>query len=116
MLEIPLEAYQNQSFMVTLKEQDCSLALYQRNSRLYLDLSVDGALVRQGAVCLPQVGILGNVRGFAGELFMVDQRTQPEKQQPPQWEGLGTRWKLYYLLPEEVQTLRENAALEALHG
>ena len=116
MLEIPLEAYQNQSFMVTLNEQDCSIPLYQRNSRLYLDLSMDGSVVRQGAVCLPQVGIVGDVPGFAGELFMIDLRTQPEKQQPPQWEGLGTRWKLFYFSPEEVLGLRQNAAREALNG
>ena len=116
MIEIPLEPYQNQSLMVTLDDQDCTLALYQRNSRLYLDLSVDSVPVRQGAVCLPQVGIVGDVRGFAGELYMADQRTQPDKQQPPQWEGLGTRWKLYYLSPEEVLTLRENAAQGALNG
>ena len=39
-----------------------------------------------------------------------------KKQQPPQWEGLGTRWKLFYLFPEEVLVLRENAAQEALDG
>ena len=95
MLEIPLEACQNQSFMVTLNEQDCTIALYQRNSRLYLDLSVEGAVVRQGAVCLPQVGIVGEVPGFAGELFMIDLRTQPEKQQPPRWEFPSGRLSLY---------------------
>lgn len=116
MLKIPLEACQNQSFMVTLNDQDCAVALYQRKSRLYLDLSVDNAVVRRGAVCLPRKGILGDIRGFSGELYMADQRTHPDKQQPPQWEGLGTRWKLYYLSPEEVRTLRENAAQEALNG
>ncbi len=116
MLEIPLEAYPNQSLMATLNGQDCSIALYQRNSRLYLDLSMNGSVARRGAVCLPQVEILGNVPGFAGDLVMIDLRTQPERQRPPQWEGLGTRWKLYYLLPAEVLTLREKAAREALHG
>ncbi|MCH5277765.1 MAG: hypothetical protein J1E80_08030 [Desulfovibrionaceae bacterium] len=125
MLEIPVEAYPNQSCLVTLPDssgsgQNCTVALYQRGERVYLDLNVDGSVVRRGAVCLPRVGIVGDVAGFSGELFIVDSRTQPDAQEPPQWQGLGTRWKLYYLTVDEVNEMRDEAAraalLEGIHG
>lgn len=121
MLEIPVEAYPNQSFLVSLPADDgagqnCAIALYQRGERVYLDLNVDGVTLRQGAVCLPRVGIVGAVTGFSGELFMVDSRTQPDAQRPPQWQGLGSRWKLYYLDAGEVRDIRDEAAQAALQG
>lgn len=121
MLEIPVEACPNQSFLVTLPDssgtgRNCAIALYQRGGRVYLDLAVDGVTLRRGAVCLPRVGIVGDVAGFSGELFVVDSRTQPDAQEPPQWQGLGTRWKLYYLDAGEVTEMRDEAAQAALQG
>lgn len=107
MLEIPIEATPNQSFLCTLGEQDCSIALYQRGRSLYLDMSVGNVVLRQGAMCVPQSGILSAIRGvFQGDLYIADMYSQPEKQQLPQWEGLGTQWRLYYLTPAELDELQ----------
>lgn len=113
MQELPLESTPNQEFLVTLEDQDCTIALYQRGERIYLDLSVDSAPVRQGAVCMPGMGIIqGAESGFVGQLYIIDERSIPNRQRPPQWEGLGTRWRLYYLTVEEMDAL-EAARLEA---
>ena len=115
MLEIPLEATPNQSFLITLDDQDCTIALYQRGRRLYLDLTVSGRIVRQGAICEPGVGIPhGGTDAFRGRLYLVDLRSQPGQQAAPQWQGLGDRWRLYWLSPDEVQQV--NAEEAARYG
>lgn len=113
MLEIPLLAVPNQELLVTLNEQDCTLHVYQRNERLYLDLALDGVALRQGAVCLPCVDITAQPYPFSGHLFFTDERSAPDKQQPPQYAGLGTRWFLYYLTPEELAEIRADAEAAA---
>lgn len=105
MLEIPLEAVPNQRLLAVLAGQNCTISVYQRGRRMYLDLAGDDKIVRQGAVCLPRVPLLGDVQQFAGQLFFVDMGAQPVRQEPPQWQGLGSRWKLIYLDNEELQTL-----------
>lgn len=102
MLIIPLETVPNQRLLVVLAGQNCTISVYQRGRRLYLDLAVDDAVVRQGAICLPRVPLLGDVQQFAGQLYFVDMGTQPGQQEPPQWQGLGSRWKLVYLGRDEV--------------
>ena len=116
MLEIPLEATPNQELLVTLDNQDCTIAVYQRGDNVYLDLSAGNTLVRQGAACLPRVSILGDAAGFSGRLYITDERSQPAEQQPPQWEGLGARWRLYWLTPDEAAALDEAKEAEARNG
>jgi hypothetical protein len=108
MLEIPLIAVPNQQLLARLDEQDCTINVYQRGARVYLDLALDGVPLRQGAICLPGVPVVDAPWPFVGGLYMVDTGTTPKGQQPPQWEGLGTRWKLYYL---DAAEMAEVAAL-----
>ena len=104
MLELPLEATVNQQFLVTLGEQDCTIALCQRGAAMYLDLSAGGVTICRGAICQPGMGIVQRATAaFEGQLYILDERSRPDEQQPPQWQGLGTRWKLCWLTPEEVE-------------
>lgn len=104
MLELPLEATVNQEFLVTLDDQNCTIALYQRGPGMYLDLRVGGVTVCQGAICRPGMGIIQVATGaWQGQLYMLDERSQPDRQQAPQWRGLGARWRLYWLTPDEVR-------------
>lgn len=105
MLEIPLIAVPNQRLLVVLEEQDCTLKVYQRNERLYLDLYLDGVPLRQGAICLPRVDIPAHPYPFQGRLYFVDTLTEPDKQQFPQYTGLGSRWLLMYLTDEEYDEM-----------
>lgn len=102
MLHLSLEAVPNQEFQVVLDDQNCTIALYQRGKRMYLDLYVDDAAVCRGAVCLPGVGVPRTSNKFSGRLFMIDALSAPDRQEPPQWEGLGSRWRLYYLTAEDA--------------
>ena len=110
MLEIPLNQVPNQQFNVVLKEQDCTIHLYQRNTRLYMDLFLDGVALRYGAVCLPHSDIVAHPYPFSGRLVFADTLSKPAEQMPPQYAELGTRYKLYYLTDEEA------AEIDAKYG
>ena len=101
MLEIPLNNVPNQQFNVVLNDQDCTIHLYQRNTRLYMDLFLDGIALRYGAVCLPHVDIVEQPYPFKGVLMFVDSLSKPAQQIPPQYTELGTRYQLFYLTEEE---------------
>ena len=117
MLELPLEATVNQEFLVTLGEQDCTIALYQRGAGMYLDLSSGGAAICRGAICQPGVGIIQQATAaFKGQLVLMDERSQLGGQQQPQWDGLGSRWKLYWFTPEEVKEINAANLKAALNG
>ena len=102
MLEIPLNQVPNQQFNIVLDEQDCTIHLYQRNSRLYMDLFLDGVALRYGAVCLPHSDIVAHPYPFTGRLVFMDSLSEPAKQMPPQYAELGTRYQLFYLTDEEA--------------
>lgn len=105
MIEIPLRQVPSQTFLISLDEQDCTISLYQRGDRLYLDLAVNGEIVRQGAICLPAINIGGEPYPFSGFLFFADGLSEPDKQWPPQYTDLGTRYKLYYATAEEAESV-----------
>ena len=105
---IPLEATPNQEFSVTLDDQDCWIKLVQRGRRMYLNLTKDDEVIRQGCLCLPCTKLLGDAADFSGNLYFVDTLAEsPEIQEAPQYEELGTRWLLYYLDDDEVTEAEE---------
>ncbi|KOY61208.1 MULTISPECIES: phage baseplate plug family protein [Photorhabdus] len=99
MIEIALRAVKAQEFTVTLNEQSCMIRLNQRSTGLYMDLTVNDKPVLQGVVCLNCNKIVRySYLRFSGELFFADLNGSSD----PHWEGLGQRYKLYYLFPGEV--------------
>lgn len=117
MLEIPLIGTPNQELLITLDEQDCTLAVYQRGERVFMDVSVGESVVRRGAICMPGMGIVqGAQSAFAGQLYMVDEDSTPDRQSPPHWTGLGTRWRLYYLTEAELAALEGAFTEDARNG
>ena len=117
MYEIPLISAPNQELLVALDEQDCALAVYQRGDRLFMDVAVGETVVRRGAICMPGTGIVqGAQTAFAGQLYMVDEDAAPDKQRPPRWTGLGTRWRLYYLTEADLSALEEAFMREGPNG
>ena len=92
-VKIPVIAEPSQRFQVLLDGQDCTIKLYQRGQRLYMDLSVGGNAVCAGAVCLNKADIVQfPSRWFKGVLFFMDAQGDTA----PQWEGLGTRYHLHF--------------------
>jgi len=101
MLEISLKPLKAQRLSVTLNGQNCEIRLYQRSTGFYIDLTADGNPVLQGVICLNCNKIVRySYLPFSGELFFADLAGSSD----PVWDGLGERFKLYYLAPEEIET------------
>lgn len=98
-MTVGLQAVKSQTLLVTLGGQQCTIRLIQRESFLYMDLSVNNTPVFQGVPCL-----YGNkmVRyaylGFKGDLVFIDSQGESD----PSYDGLGGRFILYYIEENEL--------------
>lgn len=96
---IPLLQLPNQKLSVILGGQNCTISLYWRQERLYLDLTCNASVVCKGAVCQDRVDIVQSPsRYFSGSLFFLDLQGD----RPPHWQELGTRYVLAYEPQERV--------------
>ena len=94
MRTIPLQALRSQSISVELAGQQCTIRLIQRQSFLYMDLTVDGLVVMQGVPCLyANKMVRYSYLGFTGDLVFMDNSGQSQ----PSYDGLGDRFPLYYM-------------------
>lgn len=101
MVEIPLQKLPAQRLNIVLDDQNCTIHLFWRWGRCYMDLSVDDTEIFTGAICqnLQAVNQSPSIY-FAGSLYFCDTLGDVA----PQWEGLGDRWRLVYLSAEETAT------------
>ena len=109
MLQIPLSQIPAQTLNVVLAGQYCTISLYWRQERLYLDLSADSTPICQGAICQNKAGLVqSKSQNFAGSLHFLDL----EGDRPPCWDALHNgnsgRWLLLYAeageeLPEKLR-------------
>lgn len=84
---IPLSQIPSQTFNIVLSGQDCTISIYYRQNRLYLDLSVGTDIICQGAICANRVDIVqSNTLFFLGTLHFFDL----DGDRSPQWEKLHT--------------------------
>lgn len=94
MLTIPLAATPSQRLSVTLAQQSCGLAVYQKRTGLYLDLYAAGNMIIAGVLCRNLVYLVREAYlGFVGDLTFVDTAGDDD----PQYSGLGRRWRLLYI-------------------
>lgn len=102
MIVVPLQPIPAQSFSVSLGGQACRITLYQKGNYFYADLTSGANVVVQGRMVLNSVWIVRYVYlGLVGDLVMFD--TQG-KNDSPTYDGLGSRYRLYYLAPDEIAT------------
>lgn len=100
MIAIPLQPIPAQAFNVTLSNQPCRIALYQKGDYFYLDLTVNGTVAVQARMVLNSVWIVRYAYlGLVGDLVMFDTMGTADS---PTYDGLGARYQLYYLTPEEI--------------
>lgn len=93
MLTITLTAEKEQTINVTLNNQPCIIRLVQRESAIYMDLSLNSIPIIQGVPCWYGNKIVRySYLGFVGELVFLDL----EGEDDPFWDGLGTRFLLFY--------------------
>lgn len=100
MIAIPLQPIPAQAFNVTLGNQPCRIALYQKSDFFYMDLTVNNAIVVQGRMVLNNVWIVRYAYlGLAGDIFMFDTMGTDDS---PTYDELGARYRLYYATPDEI--------------
>ena len=96
---VPLTSAPAQAFNVTLGGQACTIRMTQKTTGLFLDLSVNNALIVGGVLCLDRTRIVRNAYlGFSGDLFFADVQGTTD----PYYTELGTRYLLFYASPGEI--------------
>lgn len=93
MVIVPLSPIPSQTLKVVLDDQDCQISVLTRGEHMYLDLTVDGTIVQQGALLLDYVSAIQiPTHSFSGTLAMFD----TQGNEAPRYDGLGERWQLWY--------------------
>lgn len=107
---INISAFPSQEFTVVLDGQECTISLYTRLGKMYLDLTAGAIPICAGAICQYGTEILQSRNpGFKGTLYFWDN----EGTSAPAWEGIGTRYFLLYAsdgeeLPERLQNVQSD--------
>lgn len=103
---IPLAAIPNQVINIILGGQDCTLNVYWRQDRLYLDLIANKQPIITGAICENRVDVMQIEHlNFKGTLHFFDSLGE----RPPHYEGLADiRWFFLYIpegeeIPESLR-------------
>lgn len=99
MLQIPIQPVPSQQVLAVLGGQNCQISIYQKNSRVFVDLISNGSQMCIGCLAHNAVPLdsCNSYDGFQGNLFFID--TQGEED--PQFAGIGNRWQLVYLTAAE---------------
>lgn len=99
MRTVSIVPQKSQSVSVRLAGQQCVIRLIQRESAIYMDLTVNGNPIMQGIPCLyGNKMVRYSYLGFVGDLVFLDNVGQ----QDPVWDGLGSRYLLYYIEESEL--------------
>lgn len=99
MLIIPLQSVPSQVVGVTLNGQNVRVAVYQLATGLFCDVYLGDALLIGGVIAQNINRIVRDLYlGFIGDLLFVDTQGSDD----PDYSGLGARWVLCYLTPEEI--------------
>jgi hypothetical protein len=99
MITVSLEAVKEQTVNVALNQQQCSIRLVQRDSAIYMDLSVNNVPLIQGVPCLyANKMVRYSYLGFSGDLVFLDTQGTSD----PEYSNLGGRYKLFYMTEAEL--------------
>lgn len=99
MITVSLEAVKEQTVNVALNQQQCSIRLVQRESAIYMDLSVNNVPLIQGVPCLYANRMVRySYLGFSGDLVFLDTQGTSD----PEYSNLGGRYKLFYMTEAEL--------------
>lgn len=90
---IPITAVASQTFSVQLAGQQCNIALHQKSTGLFMDLTLNGTLIVSAVLCLDRVYLVRyGYLGFQGNLAFIDTQGASD----PTHDGLGSRFILAY--------------------
>lgn len=97
---ISLSPEPSQKLQVILDDQDVELAVVQRGGHVFADVTLNGAVLVEGALCIDRVPILQpETTEFSGNLIFLDLRGTSD----PEWQGYGSRFVLLYYTAEEAK-------------
>lgn len=99
---VPLKPVPNQVVTVSLGNQTCQIAVYQRSTGLFLLLSVSNVVIVGEVICenLNRI-VRDDYLGFVGDLCFIDNQGA----QNPDYTGLGGRYSLAYLEESDLVAL-----------
>jgi hypothetical protein len=108
MLQIPIQPVPSQLVLCVLGGQNCQIAIYQKGSRVYVDLNSNGSNMCLAALAhnLVPLDACNSYDGFQGNLFFIDTQGLDD----PQYTGMGSRWVLVYMTPAELALTQIPAA------
>lgn len=96
---VPLQPLPSQILNVSLAGQACVIAVYQKSTGVFLDLTVAGTPRVFGVLCHDRVRLVRQAYlGFIGDLSFIDTQGRDD----PQYTGMGSRWVLAYLTPDDI--------------
>ena len=99
MIVVPLVATPSQDLKIVLNGQSCDIAVAQKGDYVYLSLTLPSGSILNTVLCRNEVLLVRQTYlGFIGDLAFVDLQGTTD----PYWDGLGTRYILVYLTPDEV--------------
>ena len=106
---IPVAAVASQTLKVVLAQQNCVLNVYQKSTGMYLNVSLEGETILTGVLCRDRVRCVRQAYlGFVGDLAFMD----TEGTDDPVYSGLGNRWVLMYLSPEDLVEKATQASID----
>lgn len=100
MMEIvPLDPVPAQTLEVVLNEQNVQITLQQRSTGLFMNLTSNGTVIVLGVLCENLNRIVRSLYlGFSGDFTFIDNQGTAD----PVFSGLGERYSLAYLTPDEL--------------
>lgn len=99
MIVVPLIATPSQDLKIVLGGQSCDISVAQKGEHVYLSLTLPAGSVLNTMMCRNEVLLVRETYlGFVGDLAFIDLQGETD----PYWDGLGTRYILVYLTPDEV--------------
>lgn len=100
MLMVPLQPLPSQEVTVILNNQSCRLKVYQKSTGMFIDVYVNDVLIIGGVICEDLTLIVRSIYlPFSGDLAFAD---VTGARSDPYYTGIGSKYYLFYLLPEEV--------------
>lgn len=99
---VPLEPIASQEVTILLGGQTCQIKVYQKEFGLFVDVSVNNALIIGGVMAQNLNRIVRSLYlGFIGDLAFIDGQGSSD----PDYTGLGDRFRLAYLEPSEISNV-----------
>jgi len=101
MLIVPTQAIPNQTFQVTLDQQQVSITLRQSSYGLFADIVSNNTPIANGQICENENRLLKEegYRGFIGDFVFFDTLGEGVD---PIYAGLGVRFLLIYLEAADI--------------